>query len=56
MNNKLSNLTVNILTHRTNIKILTDCVKSISKEVTINIIENSENFDNEDIFRNLSKM
>ena len=41
MNNKLSNLTVNILTHRTNTKILTDCVKSISKDVAINIIENS---------------
>ena len=55
MNNKLSNLTVNILTHRTNIKILTDCVKSISKEVTINIIENSENFDNEDIIKNFEQ-
>ena len=51
MNNKLSNLTVNILTHRTNSKILTDCVKSISKDVAINIIENSENFENKDIFR-----
>ena len=51
MNNKLSNLTVNILTHRTNTKILTDCVKSISKDVAINIIENSENFENKDIFR-----
>ena len=42
MNNKLSNLTVNILTYKTNKEILKDCINSISKSVKINIIENVE--------------
>ena len=50
MNNKLSNLTVNILTYKTNKEILKDCINSISKSVKINIIENSNKFENKDYF------
>ncbi len=55
MNNKLSELTVNILTHRTDINILTDCVKSISKDVSINIIENSQKFENKKYIEKLDQ-
>ena len=40
----LENLTVVIVTYRTPEKIILDCINSISKEVKILIIENSENF------------
>ena len=39
-----SKLTVNILTFRTEKKILNDCINSIEKSIPINIIENSKNF------------
>jgi len=55
MNNKLSNLTVNILTYKTNREILNNCIDSISNEVTINIIENSKKFENEEYIKNKKK-
>jgi N-acetylglucosaminyl-diphospho-decaprenol L-rhamnosyltransferase len=51
MNNKLSDLTVNILTYKTNMEILDNCIDSISSEVKINIIENSKKFENEEHIR-----
>ena len=50
-----SKLTVNILTFRTNKKILKDCINSIDRNIPINIIENSNNFQNEIYFRKLRK-
>ena len=44
--NNLSNLTVIILTHRTNLNILKNCLSSIDNEVKIKIIENSIEFNN----------
>ena len=41
----LNNLTVVIVTYLTQKKILLNCLNSISKEVKIKIIENSENFE-----------
>ena len=55
MNNKLSNLTVNILTYKTNREILNNCIDSISNEVAINIIENSKKFENEDYIKSKKK-
>jgi N-acetylglucosaminyl-diphospho-decaprenol L-rhamnosyltransferase len=55
MNNKLSNLTVNILTYRTNREILRNCIDSISDEVVINIIENSKKFENEEYIKNIDR-
>ena len=52
MNNKLSNLTVNILTYKTNKVILKNCIDSISSEVVINIIENSNKFENKEYLQN----
>ena len=46
----LSELTVVILTYRTNREILTNCLKSIDEKVKIKIIENSESFENEKEF------
>lgn len=43
--NSLNNLTVVIVTYLTQKKILLECLNSISKEVKIKIIENSENFE-----------
>jgi hypothetical protein len=40
----LNNLTVVIVTYLTQKKILLNCLNSISKEVKIKIIENSEKF------------
>ena len=53
MNNLLSNLTVNILTYRTNQEILKDCILSIDKSVGINLIENSNELQNQDYFTTL---
>ena len=44
----LENLTVIIVTYLTQKKMLTDCLKSISKKVKIKIIENSSNFEFKD--------
>ena len=43
--NSLNNLTVIVVTYLTQKKILLECLNSISKEVKIKIIENSENFE-----------
>lgn len=50
-----SKLTVNILTFRTEKKILNDCINSIEKSIPINIIENSKNFQHEVFFRKKRK-
>ena len=50
-----SKLTVNILTFRTEKKILNDCINSISKSIPINIIENSKNFHHEMYFKKKRK-
>jgi hypothetical protein len=39
--NNLSNLTVIIVTYKTDIKILKDCINSIDPKVKIKIVENS---------------
>lgn len=41
MNNTLSNLTVIVLTYKTDLEILKNCIKSIDTTVNINLIENS---------------
>ena len=51
-----SKLTVNILTFRTEKKILNDCINSISKSIPINIIENSKNFHHEMYFKKKEKI
>ena len=54
----LSNLTVVIVTYKTDEKILRNCINSIDKKIHIKIIENSEEFANrlefERNFTNLS--
>ena len=57
-NNFLSELTIVILTYKTNRDILVNCLKSIDERVNVLIIENSNKFENEneflDQFSNLS--
>ena len=48
-------LTVNILTFRTDKKILKNCIDSIDKSISINIIENSSNFFDAVYFRKIRK-
>ena len=48
----LSELTVVILTYRTNREVLSNCLNSLDEEVKIKIIENSEHFENENEFIN----
>tara|TARA_Y100000590_G_scaffold398817_1_gene481518 strand:+ start:34 stop:942 length:909 start_codon:yes stop_codon:yes gene_type:complete len=48
MNNDLSELTVIILTHKTDDTILENCLSSIDSEVKIILIENSSNFANKE--------
>ena len=48
--NNLSNLTVVIVTYKTDEKILTNCIKSINNNVKILIIENSSEFKSKEIF------
>ena len=55
MSNLLSNLTVIILTYKTNSQILSDCIKSIDKSVNINLIENSDSFAHKDLIKNINK-
>jgi N-acetylglucosaminyl-diphospho-decaprenol L-rhamnosyltransferase len=55
--NNLKNLTVLIVTYKTNKKILLNCLKSIDKRVKILIVENSKNFKYSNItkkFKNLN--
>ena len=44
MNTYLSELTIIIVTYRTDIEILKNCLNSINKEVKTIIIENSNDF------------
>jgi len=48
--NLLSDLTVIILTYKTDRKILTNCIQSIDKNVQIKLIENSGLFEDKDTF------
>ena len=48
-------LSINILTFKTDKKILKNCINSINKSIPINIIENSKNFKNEVYFKKLRK-
>ena len=57
MDNKLSDLTIIIVTFRTNISILKDCLKSIDPSVKVLIVENSDNFINsEEIKKNFKNV
>ena len=44
MSKNLPKLAVNILTFKTDLRILKNCIDSIDKSIPINIIENSNNF------------
>tara|TARA_B110000196_G_scaffold289432_1_gene275047 strand:+ start:674 stop:1567 length:894 start_codon:yes stop_codon:yes gene_type:complete len=50
--NSLSNLTVVVLTYKTDLQILKNCIQSIETNVKIKIIENSSNFKDQDYFLN----
>ena len=50
--NLLSELTVVILTYKTNREVLSNCLKSLDEKVKVKIIENSEYFENEKEFIN----
>ena len=54
-NNRIPDISINILTYRTDKKILEDCIKSINASVPINIIENSKKFNNESYYKKLNK-
>ena len=57
MDNKLSDLTIIIVTFRTNISILKDCLSSIHQSVKVLIVENSESFTNsEEITKNFNNV
>ena len=57
MDNKLSDLTVIILTFKTDKSILINCLKSIDSNVKVMIVENSKTFDNsKDIQDNFSNV
>ena len=47
MNNNLSELTAVIVTYKTNINVLKNCLNSIKAEIKILLIENSNKFENE---------
>ena len=50
----LNNLTVIILTYKTDLTILKNCIKSIDSSVNINLIENSSEFKNKEIIKSLN--
>ena len=54
MSSNLSNLTINILTYKTDKEILKNCIKSINNSAVINIIENSNKFDNKNYLSDLN--
>ena len=54
MNNILSNLTVIILTYKTDLEILSNCIKSIDHLVSINLVENSREFKNKDSIKKIN--
>ena len=47
-NNFLDELTVVILTYKTNEEILNNCLNSIDRRVKVKIIENSKKFENKE--------
>ena len=55
MNNELTNLTVVILTHKTNKNTLENCLSSIDPKVKIILIENSKIFLQKDLIENKYK-
>ena len=52
MNNYLSELTIIIVTYKTNLAILKDCLQSIDPKVQTLIIENSKNFEKQNEIEN----
>ena len=50
-----SKLSVNILTFKTDKRILKNCIDSIDKSISINIIENSKKFQNSSYFKKKKK-
>ena len=52
MNNKLSELTVIIVTFKTDETILKNCLSSIDQKVKVIIVENSNQFQNKDEIEN----
>jgi len=55
MTKYLPKLAVNILTFKTDLKILKNCIDSIDKSIPINIIENSKNFKDKIFFKKIRK-
>ena len=55
MTKYLPKLAVNILTFKTDIKILKNCIDSIDKSIPINIIENSNNFKDKIFLKKIRK-
>ena len=55
MNNDFDNLSIIILTHKTELNILEKCLSSIDKDVKILLIENSEKYINENYILNKYK-
>ena len=54
-NNRIKDISINILTYRTDKKILDDCIRSINIPIPINIIENSKKFINKNRFKKINK-
>ena len=54
-NNRIKDISINILTYRTDKKILDDCIRSIDIPIPINIIENSKKFINKICFKKINK-
>jgi GT2 family glycosyltransferase len=55
MSKNLPKLAVNILTYKTDVKILKNCIDSIDKSIPINIIENSNKFADKNFFKKKRK-
>ena len=54
-NNRIKDISINILTYRTDKKILDDCIRSINISVPINIIENSKKFIDKNHYKKINK-
>ena len=54
-NNRIPDISINILTYRTDKRILDNCIKSINISAPINIIENSKKFKNENFYKKSNK-
>lgn len=54
-NNRIPDISINILTYRTDKKILDDCIKSINISAPINIIENSKKIKNAAYYKKINK-